>query len=219
MVPLHRYRTRRATADAGAWWKLYVSDHLRLGRYVTLLGGERFTTSSAAISTSPRSIRASAQPLTIPRLHWVLRGFYGHFFQPAPLETVSSSVLNYASQLPSKAKTRFTPVPSERDEEHQFGIQIPFKGWLLDVANVKNRINNFLDHSNIGRVEYVLPDRRGWSTGAFVADDAALSDDCAARANSTSPTPTRSPSSAEPSPADSPAACPETMPALRRIRV
>ena len=34
----------------------------------------------------------------IPRLHWVLRGFYGHFFQPAPLETVSSSVLNYASQ-------------------------------------------------------------------------------------------------------------------------
>ena len=92
----------------------------------------------------------------IPRLHWVLRGFYGHFFQPAPQQTVSSSVLNYASQLPEGQNT-FTPLPSERDEEHQFGIQIPFRGWLLDVANVQNRINNFLDHANLGESNMFFP--------------------------------------------------------------
>ncbi len=92
----------------------------------------------------------------IPRLHWLLRGFYGHFFQPAPIETVSSSVLNYASSLGGGEDT-FTPLPSERDEEHQFGIQIPYRGWVLDVDTFKNRVNNFLDHSNLGESNMYFP--------------------------------------------------------------
>jgi len=46
---------------------------------------------------------------------------------------------------------------TERDEEHQFGIQIPYKGWMLDVTNVKNRVNNFLDHSNLGESNMYFP--------------------------------------------------------------
>jgi len=140
--------------DAGLV-EFYLSDHLRLGRYITLLGGERFSIYRAWLDESaiyPR-IGATAE---IPRLRWVLRGFYGHFFQPAPLLTVSSSVLNYAGSLSSGENT-FTPLPSERDEEHQFGLQIPFKGWLLDVANFKNRVNNFLDHSNLGESNMYFP--------------------------------------------------------------
>jgi hypothetical protein len=133
----------------------YLSDHLRLGPYVTLLGGMRFSSFHAGLNESAAYPRIGATA-EIPRLHWVLRGFYGHFFQPAPLETVSSSVLNYAASLPSGENT-FTPLPSERDEEHQFGIQIPYKGWLLDVANVKNRVNNFLDHSNLGESNMYFP--------------------------------------------------------------
>jgi hypothetical protein len=143
-------------ASAGAaLFEFYLSDHLRLGRYVTLLGGERFSVFRGGYdesATYPR-IGATAE---IPRLHWVLRGFYGHFFQPAPLITVSSSVLNYASHLPA-GENAFTPLPSERDEEHQFGIQIPLKGWLLDVDTVKNRVNNFLDHSNLGESNMYFP--------------------------------------------------------------
>ena len=143
-------------ANAGAvLFEFYLSDHLRLGQYITLLGGERFSIYHGGFdesATYPR-IGATAE---IPRLHWVLRGFYGHFFQPAPLETVSSSVLNYASSLPSGENT-FTPIPSERNEERQFGIQIPWKGWFLDVATVKNRVNNFLDHSNLGESNMYFP--------------------------------------------------------------
>jgi hypothetical protein len=135
--------------------EFYIADHLRVNQWITLLGGMRFSIYRGGLNESATYPRIGAS-VEIPRLHWVLRGFYGHFFQPAPLETVSSSVLNYASNLPSGENT-FTPIPSERDEEHQFGIQIPYKGWMLDVTNVKNRVNNFLDHSNLGESNMYFP--------------------------------------------------------------
>ncbi len=145
-----------STANAtGGLVEFYVSDHLHIGKYVTLLGGERFSIFRAALNETAIYPRIGAT-VEIPRLHWVLRGFYGHFFQPAPLQTVSASVLNYASNLPDGENT-FTPVRSERDEEHQFGIQIPMKGWLLDVSTVKNRVSNFLDHSNLGESNMYFP--------------------------------------------------------------
>jgi hypothetical protein len=143
-------------SNAGAAiFEFYLADHLRLGRYVTLLGGERFTIYHAGTDESAIYPRIGAS-IEIPRLHWALRGFYGHSFQPAPIQTVSASVLNYASNLPGGENT-FTPLPSERDEEHQFGIQIPWRGWALDVDTFKNRINNFLDHSNLGESNMYFP--------------------------------------------------------------
>ena len=135
--------------------EFYVGDHLRLGKYVTLLGGERFSIYRAELDESATYPRIGAT-VRIPRLNWVLRGFYGHFFQPAPILTVSSSVLNYAGSLGGGENT-FTPLPSERDEEHQFGIEIPYRGWMLDVDTFKNRVNNFLDHSNIGESNMYFP--------------------------------------------------------------
>ena len=135
--------------------EFYISDHLRVNQWITLLGGMRFSIFQGGLNESAAYPRIGAT-VEIPKLHWVLRGFYGHFFQPAPLQTVSSSVLNYASQQPTGENT-FTPIPSERDEEHQFGIQIPYKGWMLDVTNVKNRVNNFLDHSNLGESNMYFP--------------------------------------------------------------
>jgi outer membrane receptor protein involved in Fe transport len=51
----------------------------------------------------------------------------------------------------------FVPLPSERDEEHQFGIQIPWRGWTIDVTNFKNRVNNFLDHASVGESNMSFP--------------------------------------------------------------
>ncbi|HEY1805924.1 MAG TPA: TonB-dependent receptor [Terracidiphilus sp.] len=142
----------RATAELV---EFYVDDHLRVGQYVTLLGGERFTYYRSAPNEGAAYPRLGAT-VRIPKLNWVLRGFYGHFFQPAPILTVSSSVLNYAGSL-GGGENVFTPLPSERDEEHQFGIEIPYKGWMLDVDTFKNRVNNFLDHSNLGESNMYFP--------------------------------------------------------------
>ncbi len=138
-----------------ALYEFYLADHLRIGRYITLLGGERFSIYHAGIDETAIYPRIGAT-IEIPRLHWMLRGFYGHFFQPAPVQTVSSSVLNYASSLPGGENT-FTPLPSERDEEHQFGIEIPWRGWTLDVDTFQTRVNNFLDHSNLGESNMYFP--------------------------------------------------------------
>jgi hypothetical protein len=143
-----------ASAQAGLG-EYYFSDHLRAGKWIALLGGMRYSNYHGTLNESALYPRIGAT-MEIPRLHWVLRGFYGHFFQPSPLLTVSSSALDYASSQPGGENT-FTPLPSERDEEHQFGIQVPYKGWLLDVANVKTRISNFLDHSNLGESSMYFP--------------------------------------------------------------
>jgi hypothetical protein len=137
-----------------ALFECYLSDNLRLGRYVTLLGGERFSIYRAGLDESAIYPRLGAT-VEIPRLHWVLRGFYGHFFQPAPIQTVSSSVLQYASNV--SGENTFTPLPSERDEEHQFGLDIPWRGWALDVDTFKTRVNNFLDHSSLGESNMFFP--------------------------------------------------------------
>jgi hypothetical protein len=135
--------------------EFYISDHVRVGKLVTLIAGNRYSIYHAALNESANSPRFGAT-FEIPHLHWVLRGFYGHFFQPSPVQTVSSSVLNYASSFPDGENT-FTPLRSERDEQHQFGIQIPYRGWLLDVSNVRNRIRNFLDHANLGESNMYFP--------------------------------------------------------------
>jgi hypothetical protein len=157
-TPTTAYANTTGIQDAGLV-EFYLSDHLRVNRYITLLGGMRFSIFRSALNESATYPRIGAT-VEVPKLHWVFRGFYGHFFQPAPLETVSSSVLNYASNL-GGGENAFTPIPSERDEEHQFGVQIPLpsrlSGWMLDITNVKNRVNNFLDHSNLGESNMYFP--------------------------------------------------------------
>jgi hypothetical protein len=148
------YSNQPGNANAGLV-EFYLDDHLRLGKYVTLLGGERFSIYRAELDESAIYPRIGAT-VRIPKLNWVLRGFYGHFFQPAPILTVSSSVLNYASSL-GGGEDAFTPIPSERDEEHQFGLEIPYRGWMVDVDTFKNRVNNFLDHSNLGESNMYFP--------------------------------------------------------------
>jgi hypothetical protein len=142
--------------DAGLV-EFYFSDHLRVNRWISLQGGMRFSIFRSELNESAAYPRIGAT-VELPYLHWVFRGFYGHFFQPAPLQTVSSSVLSYLNTLGTQpVENTFTPLPSERDEEHQFGVQIPYKRWMLDVTNVKTRVNNFLDHSNLGESNMYFP--------------------------------------------------------------
>jgi hypothetical protein len=53
--------------------------------------------------------------------------------------------------------TSFAALHGERDEEHQFGVTIPFRGWSLDVDNFETRGVNFLDHNNIGESNIFIP--------------------------------------------------------------
>jgi hypothetical protein len=51
----------------------------------------------------------------------------------------------------------FIPLHGERDEEHQFGLTIPVKGWSLDVNNYHQRAHNYFDHNAIGNSNIFFP--------------------------------------------------------------
>ena len=83
----------------------------------------------------------------------MFRGFYGHFYQPPPLLTVAGPVIGYAQT----SNTGFAPLHGERDEEDQFGVQIPWRGWILDADTFQTEAANFLDHSNLGESSIYFP--------------------------------------------------------------
>ena len=142
-----------ATQNAGIA-EFHFSDQLKIGRYLSLYGGMRISSYHAGLTENAAYPRIGAT-FQVPHLHWVFRGFYGHYFQPAPVQTVSSALLNYVHS--QSGQNAFVPIPSERDEEHQFGVTIPLRGWTVDVNNSRNRVNNFLDHANVGESNIYFP--------------------------------------------------------------
>ncbi len=132
--------------------ELYAEDNYKAANWLTLTAGIRqthFVGDRVEDAVYPR-VGAAIQ---IPRINWVFRGFYGHFYQPPPLTSLSGDQVSFINQQGSAFVTLF----GERNEEHQFGVQIPFKGWLLDADTFENRGRNFLDHNNIGESSIFIP--------------------------------------------------------------
>jgi TonB dependent receptor len=132
--------------------EFFAEDSYKPTTWLTLIAGLRQSNFQGALSESATYPRVGAAVL-IPKLNWVFRGFYGHFYQPPPLTSISGPALQYANGN----NTSFVPLKGERDEEHQFGVQIPWRGWLLDADTFETRANNFLDHSNIGESSIFVP--------------------------------------------------------------
>jgi len=130
----------------------FFGDTYRVTPWITLIGGMRQTHFQGDVTEDALYPRLGATA-RIPKLNWVFRGFYGHFYQPPPLTSVSGPLLQYANG----SNTTFVPLRGERDEEHQFGVEIPYRGWLLDADTFETRANNFLDHSNIGESSIFIP--------------------------------------------------------------
>ena len=143
----------------------YVTDNLKATGWLTVIGGVRATQFRSSISENEVDPRVGIA-LRVPKIGWVFRGFYGRFYQPPPLLAIacgtgastSTTDANCSVQHYTNATgTSFAPLHGERDEEHQFGVQIPWRGWLMDVDTFKTRANNFLDHSNIGESSIYIP--------------------------------------------------------------
>jgi outer membrane cobalamin receptor len=139
-------------ATSGGVIEEYLSDSYKPSNWLTLIAGLRQTHFQGQFTEDSTDPRFGAA-LRIPYLNWVFRTFYGRFYQPPPLITATGPVLAFANAN----DTTLVPLHGERDEERQFGLQIPYRGWLLDADTFKTRVNNFLDHSNIGDSSIYLP--------------------------------------------------------------
>lgn len=138
---------------SGALTALYAEDQFRLASLLTLNAGIRQTHFSGSVVENASSPRFGAA-LRVPKLNWVFRGFYGHFYQAPPLVTLSGPSLQ---QIVTNQGFSFTPLKGERDEESQFGVAIPLKSWTLDADTFRTRANNFFDHNNLNNSDIFFP--------------------------------------------------------------
>jgi len=136
----------------GSLTALYVEDEFRANSWLTISAGLRQTHFSGNVVENATSPRVGAS-LRIPKLNWVFRGFYGRFYQAPPLLTLSGPLLIAANNQ----NLGFVPLHGERDEEHQFGVTIPFHGWTIDADNFLTRATNFFDHNNFNDSDLFFP--------------------------------------------------------------
>jgi hypothetical protein len=136
----------------GGLEEIFLSDKFKVTPWLTLIAGFRQSHFTADIVENEVDPRVGIA-VKIPRINWVFRAFYGHFYQPPPLLTATGSLAGFANSQGFS----FAPLHGERDEEYQFGVTIPFRGWALDADHFQTRAQNWLDHNNIGASNLFWP--------------------------------------------------------------
>jgi outer membrane receptor protein involved in Fe transport len=131
---------------------IFLEDQYKALSWLTLTAGVRLTHFAGAISENAASPRLGGT-VRIPYLNWVLRGFWGEYYQAPPLSTVTGPLLDFAVSQ----GLGFIPLRGERDQEHQFGLNIPLRGWSFDVNNYHQRAHNYFDHNAIGNSNVFFP--------------------------------------------------------------
>lgn len=137
---------------SGSLAALFVDDKFKPFPWLTLTAGMRPTHFSGGVSEKAISPRFGAA-VSVPRIHWAFRAFYGHYYQAPPLITASGPLVQFANAN----NLGFIQLRGERDEEHQFGVTIPFRGWTFDADNFRTNVANFFDHNNIGESNLFFP--------------------------------------------------------------
>jgi len=139
-------------SPGGSLTAVYAEEQFKATSWFAVNAGIRQTHFSGGVVENVSSPRAGVS-LRIPKLNWVFRAFYGHFYQAPPLLTVSGPLFRAANNQ----NLSFIPLHGERDEEHQFGVTIPFHGWTLDASNFLTRAVNFFDHNNFNNSDLFFP--------------------------------------------------------------
>jgi len=157
-----------STVQTGGVAAGYVNEQIKPLSWLTLNGGVRLTHFSGVASENAANPRIGAS-IEIPKIRWVLRSFYGTYYQAPPLYTVGGSVFQLAA---SSGDFGFETLRGERDIQREFGVTIPVYGWVLDVTHFQTSSLNFLDHDLLGTSNILLPlttpNARMWGTEASV---------------------------------------------------
>ncbi|MFZ0820826.1 MAG: TonB-dependent receptor [Candidatus Acidiferrales bacterium] len=136
----------------GSLVEAFLEDKFQATSWLTLSGGVRQSHFSGNVTENATSPRLGVS-VKIPKVNWVFRGFYGDFYQAPPLITASGPLLQFVNEN----NLGFIPLRGERDREYQFGVAIPYKGWLLDIDSFRTHATNFFDHNNVGDSNIFFP--------------------------------------------------------------
>ena len=140
------------SSPTGVLEALYIEDTFKATSWLSFMGGVRQTHFAGGLVENATSPRIGTTVL-LPGVDWILRGFWGKFYQAPPLTTLSGPLLQYAQA----SNLGYLPLRGERDEEYQVGLTIPVYGWTIDVDHFHTEAKNFFDHNPIGNSNVFLP--------------------------------------------------------------
>ncbi len=143
---------RELQSPTGGLIAAWVQDTFEAAPWLNLSAGVRESHFQGNITENATDPRLGATVL-LPRLDWVLSGFWGKYYQAPPLETLSGPLVNYATA----SDTAFLPLRGERDTERQFGVTIPVQGWSIEADYFVTEASNFFDHNPLGESDIFLP--------------------------------------------------------------
>jgi outer membrane receptor protein involved in Fe transport len=131
---------------------LFFEDQYKATKWLTFDLGLRLTHYAGLVNENAADPRLGAA-IRIPRLNWVLHGYYAYYYQQPPLDSLAGPSLAFAQQQGFD----FIPLKGERDIQHDIGLSIPLHGWSLDVDEFHTSARNFLDHDVIGDSGIFIP--------------------------------------------------------------
>jgi outer membrane receptor protein involved in Fe transport len=143
---------RQQLSPRGGIEAAFFEDQYKLATWLTLNGGVRLTHFGGRLNENAADPRLGAA-VRVPKLGWVVRGFYGRTYQPPPLDTISGPLAQFALDQGAG----FLPLRGERDEEYEAGLTVPLRSWVLDTDIFRTHARNFFDHDALGNSNIFLP--------------------------------------------------------------
>ena len=131
---------------------VFAEDQVAVTDWLTVNGGVRVTHFAGALTENAVSPRVGAA-IRLPQWNWVVRGYYGRYYQPPPLTTVTGPLLDLAVDQ----GFGFLPLKGERDEQYEIGVAVPLHEWVIDVSQFRTNAENFFDHDVIGNSNIFIP--------------------------------------------------------------
>ena len=142
-------QTEKHWANSNA---LFLEDQYKAASWLTFDLGLRLTHYDGLVNENAADPRIGAA-IRIPKIKWVLHGYYAYYYQPPPLDSLAGPALQFAVAQ----GYGFIPLRGERDIQHDIGLSIPLRGWSLDVDDFHTSARNFLDHDVIGNSGIFIP--------------------------------------------------------------
>ena len=130
----------------------FAEDQFAATDRISLDAGVRLTHFSGGLTESAVSPRVGGV-VRLPGCECAVRAFYGRYYQPPPLTTVSGPLLGVAIEQ----GFGFLPLKGERDEQYEVGLAIPLRGWAVDMDVFRTNARNFFDHDVIGDSNIFVP--------------------------------------------------------------
>ncbi len=131
---------------------VFLEDQYKAASWLTFDLGDRLTHYSGLVNENAADPRLGAA-IRIPRLRWILHGYYAYYYQPPPLDSLAGPALEFALAQ----GYGFIPLHGERDIQSDFGLTIPLGAWSLDLDRFHTSARNFLDHDAIGNSGIFVP--------------------------------------------------------------